>query len=114
MRSKLGRSAPRGPGIEPRWTHGAQGEAYSPLTLPVHIAALICGAEFFDDRGDHGTSEFIPDYADFLESHIEPTEVWFIHFRQIRRSDYEAARSIRCWTLCSPFQMVGRGPSDLR
>jgi hypothetical protein len=37
----------------------------------VHIAALICAAEFFDDRGDHGTGEFVRDYADFLESHIE-------------------------------------------
>src|SRR5437016_14450419 len=25
------------------------------------------------------------------------------HFRQIRRSDYEAARSICWWTSCSPF-----------
>src|SRR5882757_3058815 len=29
------------------------------------------------------------------------------HFHQIRRSDYEAARSICCWTSCSPFQIVG-------
>src|SRR5882762_9429234 len=29
------------------------------------------------------------------------------HFRQIRRSDYEAARSICCSTWCSPFQIVG-------
>src|SRR5271166_3352727 len=36
------------------------------------------------------------------------------HFRQIRRSDYEAARSICCWTSCSPFQIVGREPPDLR
>src|SRR5882672_12925050 len=35
------------------------------------------------------------------------------HFRQIRRSDYEAARSICCWTSCSPFQIVGREPPDL-
>src|SRR6267378_519394 len=34
------------------------------------------------------------------------------HFRQIRRSDYEAARSICCWTSISPFQIVGRGPSE--
>jgi glucoamylase len=37
----------------------------------VHIAALICAAEFFADRGDHSTAEFVRDYADFLESHIE-------------------------------------------
>src|SRR6266403_4518634 len=35
------------------------------------------------------------------------------HFRQIRRSDYEAATSICCWTSCSPFQIVGREPPDL-
>src|SRR6266404_8654976 len=35
------------------------------------------------------------------------------HFRQIRRSDYEAARSICCWTSCSPFQIVGREPPTL-
>src|SRR6202047_2680471 len=35
------------------------------------------------------------------------------HFRQIRRADYEAARSIWCWTSCSPFQIVGREPPDL-
>ena len=29
------------------------------------------------------------------------------HFRQILRSDYEAARSICCWASCSPFQIVG-------
>ena len=51
-----------------RWE---EARGYSPSTLAVHIAALICGAEFFDDRGDHATAEFIRDYADFLESHIE-------------------------------------------
>src|SRR5579872_1812307 len=51
-----------------RWE---EARGYSPSTLAVHIAALICGAEFFDDRGEHFTAEFIRDYADFLESHIE-------------------------------------------
>jgi len=51
-----------------RWE---EAKGYSPSTLAVHIAALICGAEFFDDRGDYGTAEFVRDYADFLESHIE-------------------------------------------
>jgi glucoamylase len=37
----------------------------------VHIAALICAAEFFSDRRDHDSAEFVRDYADFLESHIE-------------------------------------------
>jgi glucoamylase len=44
---------------------------YSPSTLAVHIAALICGAEFFDDRGEAHTAEFVREYADFLESRIE-------------------------------------------
>jgi glucoamylase len=44
---------------------------YSPSTLAVHIAALICAAEFFDEQGDHSTAEFVREYADFLESHIE-------------------------------------------
>ena len=51
-----------------RWEEAS---GYSPSTLAVHIAALICAAEFFADRGDQGTAEFVRDYADFLESHIE-------------------------------------------
>jgi glucoamylase len=51
-----------------RWE---EARGFSPSTLAVHIAALICGAEFFADRGEHATAEFIRDYADFLESHIE-------------------------------------------
>ena len=51
-----------------RWEEAS---GYSPSTLAVHIAALICAAEFFSDRGDHNTAEFVRDYADFLESHIE-------------------------------------------
>src|SRR6201987_1237011 len=51
-----------------RWEEAS---GYSPSTLAVHIAALICAAEFFDDRGEHATAEFVRDYADFLESHIE-------------------------------------------
>ena len=51
-----------------RWEEAS---GYSPSTLAAHIAALICGAEFFDDRGDARTAEFVRDYADFLESHIE-------------------------------------------
>jgi len=32
---------------------------------------LICGAEFLEDRGDKSSAEFVRDYADFLETHIE-------------------------------------------
>jgi len=51
-----------------RWE---EARGYSPSTLAVHIAALVCAAEFFADRGDDGTAGFIRDYAGFLESHIE-------------------------------------------
>ncbi len=51
-----------------RWEEAS---GYSPSTLAVHIAALICAAEFFIDRGDESTAEFVRDYADFLESHVE-------------------------------------------
>jgi glucoamylase len=51
-----------------RWEEAS---GYSPSTLAVHIAALICAAEFFADRDEHSTAEFVRDYADFLESHIE-------------------------------------------
>ena len=51
-----------------RWEEAS---GYSPSTLAIHVAALICAAEFFDDRGDRHTAEFVRDYADFLESHIE-------------------------------------------
>ncbi len=51
-----------------RWE---EARGYSPSTLAAHITALICAAEFFIDRGDEATAEFVRDYADFLESHIE-------------------------------------------
>jgi len=51
-----------------RWE---EARGYSPSTLAVHIAALVCAAEFFADRGDEVTAAFVRDYADFLESHIE-------------------------------------------
>jgi glucoamylase len=51
-----------------RWE---EARGYSPSTLAVHIAALICAAEFFAAQGDNGTAEFVRSYADFLESHIE-------------------------------------------
>jgi glucoamylase len=55
-----------------RWEEAA---GYSPSTLAAHIAALICGAEFLDDRGERDTADFVRHYADFLESHIEPWTV---------------------------------------
>ena len=51
-----------------RWEEAS---GYSPSTLAVHIAALICASEFFADGGEEVTAGLVRDYADFLESHIE-------------------------------------------
>lgn len=51
-----------------RWEEAS---GYSPSTLAVHIAALLCAAEVFADKNDEATAAFVRDYADFLESHIE-------------------------------------------
>jgi glucoamylase len=51
-----------------RWEENS---GYSPSTLAVGIAALICAADFARSRGEHGDASFLQDYADFLESHIE-------------------------------------------
>jgi glucoamylase len=51
-----------------RWEENS---GYSPSTLAVNIAALICAADFARSRGDGGTATFMEEYADFLESHIE-------------------------------------------
>jgi glucoamylase len=48
---------------------------YSPSTLAVNIAALVCTAHFAHERGDEQTAAFIREYADFLECHIEPWTV---------------------------------------
>ena len=44
---------------------------YSPSTLAVSIAALICAANFARDRRDEETAALLEEHADFLESHIE-------------------------------------------
>jgi glucoamylase len=51
-----------------RWEEAS---GYSPSTLAIQIAALICAVELFTDQEDKVTAEFVQDYADFLESHIE-------------------------------------------
>jgi glucoamylase len=52
-----------------RWE---EDEGYSPSTLAANIAALICAAEFADQTpADHATAEFLRQYADFLEAHLE-------------------------------------------
>ena len=44
---------------------------YSPATLASNIAALICAAEFAMVHGDKSTAQYLEDYSDFLESHLE-------------------------------------------
>ncbi len=51
-----------------RWE---ENRGFSPSTLASNIAALICAAAFARDRNDDASAEFLEDYADFLETHIE-------------------------------------------
>jgi glucoamylase len=51
-----------------RWEEAS---GYSPSTLASNIAALIGAAYFCRQRGDKTAAEFLEEYADFLESHVE-------------------------------------------
>ncbi len=51
-----------------RWEEAG---GYSPSTLASNIAALICAACFARERGDDATAQFLEEYADFLECHLE-------------------------------------------
>ncbi len=51
-----------------RWEENS---GYSPSTLAAHIAALVCAASFARERGEHATSQYLEEYADFLESQVE-------------------------------------------
>jgi glucoamylase len=51
-----------------RWEENS---GYSPSTLAVTIAALICAADFARSHGEVESAVFLEDYADFLESHVE-------------------------------------------
>jgi glucoamylase len=44
---------------------------YSPATLAICIAALTTAAVAARARGEAGTADFVQEYADFLESHVE-------------------------------------------
>lgn len=44
---------------------------YSPSTLTFNIVALICAAQFAHERGDEKTAQYLEEYADFLECHVE-------------------------------------------
>lgn len=64
--SYLIREGPATP--QDRWEEGS---GLSPSTLAVHIAALICAAEFAGQRGEQNLADYLVQYADFLEQHIE-------------------------------------------
>lgn len=51
-----------------RWEEAS---GYSPSTLASNIAALTCAACFAREHEDEATADFIQEYADFLESHVE-------------------------------------------
>jgi glucoamylase len=51
-----------------RWEESS---GFSPSTLAATVAACICAADFARDRGEAQAAQFIEDYADFLESHVE-------------------------------------------
>lgn len=55
-----------------RWEEAG---GYSPSTLASNIGALLCAACFARERKDEATAQFLEDYADFLECHIEPWTV---------------------------------------
>jgi glucoamylase len=51
-----------------RWEEAG---GFSPSTLAIEIAALVCASELLAAAGDTETAAFILDYADFLESHVD-------------------------------------------
>ncbi len=51
-----------------RWEEAS---GYSPSTLASNIAALIGAAYFCRQRADNQAAEFLEQYADFLESHVD-------------------------------------------
>lgn len=54
---------------EERWE---ENEGYSPSTLASNIAGLICAADLAENSwSDPVTAQFLREYADFLESHLE-------------------------------------------
>jgi len=44
---------------------------FSPSTLAIEIAALVCAADLLADAGDTASAAFVLEYADFLESHVD-------------------------------------------
>lgn len=58
-----------GPATEQeRWEEAG---GYSPSTLAFMIAGLICAAQFAREHHDEKTAQYLEEYADFLECHVE-------------------------------------------
>jgi glucoamylase len=55
-----------------RWEEAS---GYSPSTLASNIAALTCAAGFAQEHGEPELAVFLHEYADFLETHVEPWTV---------------------------------------
>jgi glucoamylase len=53
---------------EDRWEEPG---GYSPSTIASNIAALVCAAGFARERGDQTTAQYLEEYADFLECHVD-------------------------------------------
>ncbi len=51
-----------------RWEEAS---GYSPSTLAANIAALICAASLARERGDEAIAQYLEEYADFLECHVD-------------------------------------------
>ncbi len=62
----LVRNGPATP--QERWEEAS---GYSPSTLASNIAALTCAACMARERGDEASANFMQEYADFLECHVE-------------------------------------------
>ena len=79
-----------------RWEENA---GYSPSTLAVVIAGLVCASEFGRERGESDLAAFILTYADWLAAHVEEWTVTSAgelvegiprHYIRINPSDPEA------------------------
>jgi hypothetical protein len=92
MTSKLARRAPGGPGIEPRWTHGAKvavGSAYSTSSRVWYTLDAGCVAEIYYPTID------TPQIRD-LQFLFTDGETFFHDERRNFASGSRIVRSIRC------------------
>ncbi|QEG35472.1 glycoside hydrolase family 15 protein [Bythopirellula goksoeyrii] len=109
VRAAAGYLIRQGPATpQERWEENS---GYSPSTLASNIAALVCAAQLADSRGESETANYLSEYADFLESHIEQWTVTtegklvegiprhFIRIRPLDLSDASPNEDPNCGTL---------------